>query len=89
MVFEAARLHFLGRQNIAPVEDQRPGHGVADAIPIELAELVPFGGDQQRFGILRGFVRRLRVFDLRQHGAGPLHGFRIVGADLARLPPSS
>ena len=80
-IFEAESPSFRRREQIAPVHDQRPGHGFADSVPIELAEFVPFRGDQQGLGILGGFVGGFRIFDLREHGAGSFHCLRIVGAD--------
>src|SRR6185437_4567799 len=87
MVLEPARSHVAGRQQVAAVQNQRPAHGVVHALPIEVAELVPLGGNQERFAILRGFVCVFGVLDLRQYRArAPWPRGRIPLR--ARLPPA-
>src|SRR5580704_3351533 len=80
-ILKSLVLHFARRQQVAAVYDQRSRHDLPNAVPVELAEFVPFGSDEQGLGILGSIVGSLCILDLRKNGAGPFHRLRIIGSD--------
>lgn len=48
MIFEPSGPYLAGRRRVAAVENQRPAHGIVHALPIEGAEFIPLGCNQQR-----------------------------------------
>src|SRR5262249_15069220 len=81
MVFEAERLHRRRREQIAAVEDQRPRHGIMNALPIQKAKLVPFGAYQEGVGSFGGLVGVASASQFRPGGPRVLNSSRIISAD--------
>ena len=79
MVLETERLHVCWREKVAAVEDKGAGHGVANALPVENAEFVPFGEDEQGVGFRSGLVGVAARNEVGKGAAGVRDGLRIIG----------
>ena len=58
VVGEAVRRHHFGIIQVAAIDHDGILEFLAQAVEIELGELLPLGEDQQRIGAAGGFVRR-------------------------------
>src|SRR5579863_4377483 len=79
-VTEIGALHLVGAIDVAQIDNDGARHGGFEPAKIERAELVPFGGDHQRFGAGRGLIGAAAIGDRRQRRLGLLHAGGIVGA---------
>src|SRR5947199_9537263 len=77
-VREAKLAHRRRHVDVASVDEDRRAHRASDAREVELAELVPFGHEDQRIRAGGHLVRVLAVLEVREDLLRPFHGGRIV-----------
>src|SRR5690348_9828152 len=73
-VGEAQVLEQLRVVDVAAVDDDRTAHDLFDAAKVELAELVPFGDDDERVCAVRNLVGVFQVLDVGDQHPRPLDG---------------
>ena len=56
-ILEIKFAHVLWRADIAAVDDQTASHELSRFVPIDIAEFVPFGADQDGLGIAQASRR--------------------------------
>src|SRR5574341_1046822 len=83
VVLEPEAAHPLRLPEVTPVEDHGTLEQAAQALEVEVLELVPFRHQQQRVRALGRLIRRVAEGHTgRQETLGVVHGRRVVGADL-------
>jgi hypothetical protein len=80
VILEAEGFHFLGREQVPAIDDQRASHGFVNAPPVELLEFLPFGDNQQSLGVARRSTGIGGAIEVREAAASFFHGLRIIGA---------
>ena len=79
MVFETEGLHVCWREKVATVQDQRAGHCVANALPVENAKFIPFGEKEEGVSSDSSLVGIATRNELGIGAACVREGLRIVG----------
>jgi hypothetical protein len=80
LVNPAELFHFLGIEQIAPIEHDRGRKRLPRAFQIKLLEFVPFGGNHQGITVQSDLVHVLYIRDVWQQRTGLFHALGIVNA---------
>src|SRR6266571_8828515 len=79
---EAQYAHRFRVVDVSPIHDDRAAHELFDARHVELAELVPFGDQDDRVRPRGNLVGTFQILHLRQEHPGRLHRGRVISSDL-------
>src|SRR5260370_16805034 len=82
---KAQLFHLFHVEEISAIEHDRMRQRLAGALEVQLLELRPFGGDDQRVATLGHLVHVLDVVDILNHVLGFFHGLGIMHAESGAL----
>src|SRR6266571_4010310 len=85
LVNETQPRHFLRVKEVAAIEKNRMGQDLAGPFQIQLFELRPFRGHDQRVAALGHFVHVFDERDILEHGSRLFHGARVKDAQAGAL----
>src|SRR6516225_3732603 len=84
-VSEGVTFHFGGVVDITQIDKDRRVEQALDALQIESAELVPFGDDDKRVGLLAAGIGIVEIGEVLNDEAGLLHAFGIESLNLRAM----